>query len=123
MEAPADVGHGHPFLYDRHPGDHVLAAQDLRGNKVANLVERQRRRGRITCSTRGAAGPAQSERTSLKCFVVLMMYGVFSFLSFFIQPCPKNSLQGKEIRTEKKKMCSFSLKTNGKEMMTLTHME
>lgn len=37
--------------------------------------------------------------TSLKCFVVLMMYGVFSFLSFFIQPCPKNSLHmnGKEV--------------------------
>lgn len=31
--------------------------------------------------------------TSLKCFVFFMMYGVLSFFSSFIQPCPKNSLQ------------------------------
>lgn len=31
-----------------------------------------------------------------------MIYGVFSFLSFFIQPCPKNSLSGKQIKRRKK---------------------
>lgn len=41
------------------------------------------------------------EPTSLKCFVVLMMYGVFSFLSFFIQPCPKNSLWGEQTGRKK----------------------
>lgn len=40
VETPADVGHGHPFLYDRHPSDHILAAQDLGSNKVAYLVGR-----------------------------------------------------------------------------------
>lgn len=40
VETPADVGHGHPFLYDRYASDHVLAAQDLCGNKVAYLVEK-----------------------------------------------------------------------------------
>lgn len=40
VETAADVGHGHPFLYDQHPGDHVVAAQDLCGDEVADLVER-----------------------------------------------------------------------------------
>lgn len=39
MEAAADIGHGHPLLYDQHPGDHVVAAQDLSGDEVADLVE------------------------------------------------------------------------------------
>lgn len=40
--------------------------------------------------------------TSLKCLVVLMMYGVFSFLSFFIQPWPKNSLKYKDPNLQEK---------------------
>lgn len=40
VETPADVGHGHPFLYNRYSSDHVLAAQDLCGNKVAYLEGR-----------------------------------------------------------------------------------
>lgn len=42
METPADVGHSHPFLYDRYSSDHIFAAQDLCGNKVAYLVEKGR---------------------------------------------------------------------------------
>lgn len=36
---------------------------------------------------------ARAVLTSLKCLVVFMMYGVRSFFSSFIQPCPKNSLE------------------------------
>lgn len=43
MKAAADVGHRHPFLYDQHSGDHVVAAQDLRGDEVADLVEEEER--------------------------------------------------------------------------------
>lgn len=39
VETAADVGHGHPFLYDQHSSDHVVAAQDLCGDEVADLVE------------------------------------------------------------------------------------
>ncbi len=39
VETATDVGHSHPFLYDHHSSDHVLAAQDLCGNKVAYLAE------------------------------------------------------------------------------------
>ena len=31
--------------------------------------------------------------TSLKCWLVFIMYGVLSFLSSFIHPCPRNSLK------------------------------
>lgn len=44
VETATDVGHRHPFLYDRYSGDHVLTAQDLRGNEVAYLAgEREKR--------------------------------------------------------------------------------
>lgn len=43
VETAADVCYSHPFLYDEHPRDHVIAAQDLRGNKVAYLAEERRK--------------------------------------------------------------------------------
>lgn len=39
VETATDVGHSHPFLYDRYSSDHILTAQDLCGNKVAYLAE------------------------------------------------------------------------------------
>lgn len=41
VETAADVGHSHPLLDDQHSGDHVVAAQDLRGDEVADLVEQR----------------------------------------------------------------------------------
>lgn len=38
VETAAYIGHGHPFLYDQHSGDHVVAAQNLCGDEVADLV-------------------------------------------------------------------------------------
>lgn len=37
VETATDVGHSHPFLYDGYSSDHVVTAQDLRGDKVAYL--------------------------------------------------------------------------------------
>lgn len=38
---------------------------------------------------------ARLGRTSLKCWLVFIIYGVRSILSTFIQPCPRNSLAEK----------------------------
>lgn len=37
MQAPANVSHGHPLLDRAHPGSHVLIAEDLGGDQVADL--------------------------------------------------------------------------------------
>lgn len=71
--------------------------------------------GWIVCRT-AEPRSCSKQHTSLKCFVVLMMYGVFSFLSFFIQPCPKNSLQGKQMRTKWIDVFVSPPKTPGKEV-------
>lgn len=99
VQAAADVSHGNPFFYNCYPSGRVVATKDLRGNQVAYLGRGQERRAVLTWHL-NVCLYLSMQPTSLKCLVVLMMYGVFSFLSFFIQPCPKNSLQSEKRKTE-----------------------
>ena len=56
-----------------------------------------------------------SALTSLKCWLVFMMYGVLSDLSTFIQPWPRNSLQGhSRDRTNSLVLRWFTLNFGGK---------
>lgn len=90
VEAATDVRHRHPLLHHRHPRVHVVPVEDLRGDPVTDLTRKRKLFKLILWSVHLSR---QETPTSLKCLVVFMMYGVRSFLSFFIQPWPKNSLQ------------------------------
>lgn len=102
VQAAADIGHRHPLLDGADARGELLVAEDLRRNQVADLREAA---APASAALWAAAQPAPTRRapfflsqpaaplTSLKCFVFFMMYGVRSFFSSFIQPCPKNSLQ------------------------------
>lgn len=89
VQAAADVGHRHPLLNHRHTHVDVVTVQDLRCDPVADLKKHNTRL--YNQSVNESVSPVcvcvcLCLRTSLKCLVVLMMYGVLSFLPGFIQP-------------------------------------
>lgn len=94
VQAAADVSHRHPLLNHRHAHVDIVRVQDLCCNPVADL---KNNREIYNQSINESVSPICLSvrlflRTSLKCLVVLIMYGVLSFLPDFIQPWPKNSL-------------------------------
>lgn len=95
VETATDVCHSHPLLYGAGPGAHVRVGHNLGGNQVAHLHKKKREDKVWEDSPKEEwvmwleAGPG---RTSLKCWLVFIMYGVRSILSTFIHPCPRNSL-------------------------------
>lgn len=88
VEAAADISYSHPLLNHRHTHVDVVPVQDLCGDPVADL-----RRTYSYLRVYVSLPVCLFIHTLLKCLVVLIMYGVLSFLPVFIQPWPKNSLQ------------------------------
>lgn len=114
VETAADVRHSHPLLDGAGPGAHVGVGHNLWGHQVAHLDKGKRREGMRGCSGQSPGGVQRLEaslgRTSLKCWLVFMMYGVRSILSTFIHPCPRNSLpEGAQTHLVSLKVITFNI--------------
>ncbi len=100
VETAADVSHGNPLLYGVGPRAHISVGHYLWCHQVTHLQKKKEREHKRTCAgylqsqkQKGASLKTLKELTSLKCWLVFMMYGVLSVLSTFIQPWPRNSLR------------------------------
>lgn len=96
VEAATDICNCQPFLNWVGPGAHLCVGHDLRCHQITHLRERE-----WILAERGQSNLFARFKsliyflcllTSLKCWLVFMMYGVLSILSTFIHPWPRNSL-------------------------------